>query len=183
MDLRRVRVGEWIAGACGIVLLALMSFEWFGAELKEGARGAVVTGKADPTAWEAFAVLDIVLALAALMAIALVVLTATQRTPALPIAFVSLTALLALVAVAWLAIRAAVPPEPEGSNLEATRKTALWLGFAACAGIAAGALAGMRDESPGLREPSPWDAPEREPSVPATTLPAPGPGGEPPARK
>jgi hypothetical protein len=182
MNLRRVRLGEWIAGASGVALLALMLFEWFGAKPKEAGRDAIVTGKADPTPWEAFAVLDIALALTAVMAIALVLVTATQRTAAIPIAFVSVTAFVALLVTAWLAIRAAVPPEPEGSNLETTRKFGLWLGLAACAGIAAGALAGMRDESPRRREPSPWDAPERPPSVPATTLPAPGAPGEPAAR-
>ena len=112
----------------------------------------------------------------------LVVVTATQRTPALPIALVSITALVAVVAFAWLGIRVAVPPAPEGSNLETTRSGALWLGLAALAGVLAGALAGMRDESPGLRMPSPADAPERPPSVPATTLPPPGAPGEPSAR-
>jgi hypothetical protein len=182
MDLRRVRLGEWIAGASAVALLALMFLEWFGAEPKEATREAIVSGKADQSAWQAFGVLDIVLALTAVMAIALVVVTATQRTPAVPIAFVSVTAFVAIAVTVWLAIRAAAPPAPEGSNLETTRKSGLWLGLAACAGIAAGALAGMRDESPGFREPSPWEAPERPPSVPATTLPAPGPSGEPAAR-
>jgi carbon starvation protein CstA len=181
MDFGRVRVGEWVAGASGVALLVFMFFAWYGAEPKT-AGDAPVSGKADRTPWEAFGILDIVLALTALMAIVLVFLTASQRTPALPIAFVSVTALLALIATIWLAIRAAAPPAPEGSNLETTRQTSLWLGLLACAGIAAGAWVGMRDESPGLREPSPWDAPERSPSVPATTLPAPGATGEPPAR-
>jgi hypothetical protein len=181
MELRRVRVGEWIAGACGVALLGFMFLAWYGAEPKE-AGPAIVTGKADQTPWEAFAVLDIVLALTAAMAIVLVVVTATQRTPAVPIALVSLTAFVAMIAMVWLVIRVAWPPSPEGSNLETTRELGLWLGLAACAGITAGALAGMRDDSPGLRMPSPWDAPERAPSVPATTLPAPGPPGQPPAR-
>ena len=181
MDLGRVRVGEWIAGASALALLVFMFLAWYGADPKR-AGDAPVTGKAEQTAWEAFAVLDIVLALAAAMAIALVVVTATQRTPAIPIAFVSLTALIALVATVWLAIRVAAPPGPEGTNLETTREPALWLGLLASLGITAGAFAGMRDESPGLRMPAPSDAPERQPSVPATTLPAPGPSGEPPAR-
>jgi hypothetical protein len=181
MELRRVRLGEWIAGASGVALLAFMLFAWYGVEAKEAGE-ATVTGTADRTPWQAFAVLDIVLALTAAMAIVLVVVTATQRTPALPIALVSLTAFVATVATVWLAIRVAAPPAPEGTNLETTRAAGLWLGLLACAGITAGALAGMRDESPGLGMPSPWDAPERAPSMPAATLPAPGPPAEPPAR-
>jgi hypothetical protein len=177
MELGRVRIGEWVAGGSGAALLGLMFLSWFGVEAEE-ARTAPVTGEAERSAWEAFAVLDVVLALAALMAVVLVVLTATQRTPAIPIALVSVTAFVATVAVLWLVIRAAWPPAPEGTNLETTRATGLWLGLVASAGIAAGALAGMRDESPGLRMPSPWDAPERAPSVPASTLPAPGSSGE-----
>lgn len=181
MNLRRVRLGEWVAGACGVALLAFMLLTWYDAEAKDAGK-ATVTGKAEQTPWEAFAVLDVVLALTGAMAIVLVVVTATQRTPAVPIALVSLTAFVAMVATVWLAIRIASPPAAEGSNLETTRELALWLGLAACAGITGGSLAGMRDESPGLGMPSPWDAPERAPSVPATTQPAPGPSGEPPAR-
>ena len=181
MDLGRVRIGEWIAGASGVALLVFMFFTWYGAEPKR-ADDAKVGGKAEQTAWEAFSVLDILLALTAAMAIVLVVVTATQRTPAIPIALVSMTALVAVFAFAWLAIRVAAPPAPEGSNLEITRNGPLWLGLAALAGILAGALAGMRDESPGLRMPSPADAPERPPVVPATTLPPPGAPGEPSPR-
>jgi hypothetical protein len=181
MDLRRVRVGEWIAGASAVALLVVMFFPWYGVAPQE-AGDAPVTGQAERTPWEAFAALDVVLAVTAALAIALIVVTATQRTPAIPIALVSITALVGVAATVWLAIRAASPPAPAGSNLETTRETGLWLGLLACAGIAAGALAGMRDESPGLGMPSPWDAPERSPSVPATTLPAPGPSGEPPRR-
>jgi hypothetical protein len=181
MNLRRVRVGEWIAGGSGVLLLLFMLFSWYGVEAKEPG-DAIVTGKGDQSPWEAFAVLDIVLALAAVMAIALVVVTATQRTPALPIALVSLTEFVAMVATVWLVIRTAAPPAPEGTNLETTRELGLWFGLLASAGITAGSLAGMRDESPGLGMPSPWDAPEREPSVPATTLPPPGPSSDPPAR-
>jgi hypothetical protein len=182
MDLRRVRIGEWIAAASGLALLGFMFLAWFGAE-PERADAAVVTGKAERTPWEAFAVLDVVLALAAAMALVLLVLTATQRTPALPIAFVSVTAFVALVATVWLLLRAVWPPAAEGTNLETTRELGLWLGLLATAALAAGALAGMRDESPGLRMPSPWDAPGRPPSVPATTLPSPGPSGEPQGRQ
>jgi hypothetical protein len=178
MELRRLRISDWIAGGSALALLGLMFLDWFGAEARETER-AIVRGEADRSAWQAFGALDLALVLAALMALALVVLTATQRTPAIPIAWASVTALVALIATVWLVARAAWPPDAEGTNLETTRETGLWLGLLAAAGIAGGGLASMRDESPGLREPSPWEAPDRAPSVPATTLPPPEPAREP----
>src|SRR5689334_8585576 len=64
MDLRRLRVGEWIVGACGVVLLISLFLDWYG----------------DPseTAWEAFSILDVILALVALAAISVPVVTAIQ---------------------------------------------------------------------------------------------------------
>ena len=76
MDLRRLRAGEWIAGGAGVALLVALFLPWY--------------GPGDVTAWEAFDVIDVLLAALALGAIALVPITASQRTPSMAIAYEAL---------------------------------------------------------------------------------------------
>jgi hypothetical protein len=127
MDLRRLRVGEWIVGASGVLLLVALFLPWYG----------------DPSsnAWESFTVLDVILALLALAAISVPVVTAAQRVPALPLAVESLTALFGLLGLILVLIRLVNLPGEADS-----REIGLWLGLAATLGIFAGGLIGMRDE-------------------------------------
>ncbi len=69
----RLRDGEWIAGAGGVALLAAMFLHWYGA------------GRFEVTAWQAFDVLDVVLALLALVPLGLVVTQATRSSPSIPV--------------------------------------------------------------------------------------------------
>jgi amino acid transporter len=158
MDLRRLRVGEWIVGACGVLLLVALFLAWY--------------GEPSTTAWEAFTVLDVILALLALAAIAVPVVTATHRVPALPLATESLTALFGIVGVLLVLIRVLnLPGEADA------REIGLWLGLLATLGIAAGALIGMRDErlSPDGRHTDLSGVPvSSQPDI--ETLPAPRPG-------
>jgi hypothetical protein len=127
MDLRRLRVGEWIVGASGVLLLVALFLPWYG----------------DPssTAWESFTVLDVILALLALVAISVPVVTSGHRVPALPLALESLTALFGLLGLVLVLVRVLnLPGEADG------REIGLWLGLVATLGISAGSLIGMRDE-------------------------------------
>jgi hypothetical protein len=158
MDLRRLRVGEWIVGACGLLLLIALFLPWYG----------------DPsrTGWESFSVLDLILALLALAAISVPVVTATHRVPALPLAVESLTALFGLLGVLLVLIRVLnLPGDADG------REIGLWLGLVATLGITAGGLIGMRDErrSPKGRHTDLSGVPvSSQPEI--ETLPAPRPG-------
>jgi len=172
VNLGRLRIGDWATAVAAIALLVVTFFDWYGSE------GAGGSEAAKATAWEAFSVLDIVLALAAAWALAGAIATAQQHTPAVPIAMMSVTTFLALLAFVWLLFRVAFPPDAEVAGADATRLGGLWLGLLASAGLLAGALAAIRDESPSLRAPAPHEAPDRPPRVAVTTLPAPGPGGE-----
>jgi hypothetical protein len=150
MDLRRLRVGECIVGACGLLLLVALFLPWYGDATTTGAyfdrasdAGWTMYGplSATFTAWEAFTVLDVILALLALAAISVPIVTATHRVPALPLALESLTALFGLVGLVLVLIRLLnLPGEADG------REIGLWLALAAVLGITAGALIGMRDE-------------------------------------
>jgi hypothetical protein len=156
MDFRRLRVGEWVVGASGLLLLVALFLPWY--ELGEG----IVVGPPDvldahASAWDAFTVLDLLLALGALAAIAVVFVTAAQATPALPLALESLVALFGMLLLVLVVFRLADPPDV--SFLESTagaatrervedidRATGAWLGLVAVLGIVVGALVAMRDE-------------------------------------
>lgn len=73
MDVQRLRTGEKLAGAGGLGLLVSTFLPWY-------AEGRALS------AWEAFSVFDLLLAVTALMGVVLAVLAATQRAPALPVA-------------------------------------------------------------------------------------------------
>jgi hypothetical protein len=160
MDLRRLRVGEWIVGACGVLLLVALFLPWY--------------GEPSSTGWESFSVLDLILALLAIAAISVPVVTATHRVPALPLALESLTALFGLLGLLLVVIRVLnLPGEADG------REIGLWLGLAATIGIFAGALVGMRDErrSPRGRHTDLTGVPvSSQPEIETLPAPRPGPG-------
>jgi hypothetical protein len=158
MDLRRLRVGEWVVGACGVLLLVSLFLDWYG----------------DPseTAWEAFWVLDVILVLLALAAISVPIVTATHRVPAVPLAVESLTALFGFLGVILVVFRVLNLPGDADS-----REIGLWIGLLATFGIFAGGMVGMRDErrSPRGRHSDASGVPvSSQPEI--ETLPAPRPG-------
>jgi hypothetical protein len=130
MDLRRLRAGEWIVAVSGAVLFLALFLPWYTAD----------AGKST-TAWQSFAVLDVVLALIAASAVTLLVVTATQPVPAVPVALAALVALGGLVATVLVLIRVFDLP-----NEAAGREWALWLGLAGSLGILGGSMLAVRDE-------------------------------------
>jgi hypothetical protein len=158
MDLRRLRVGDWIVGASGLLLLVALFLPWY--------------GPGSASAWESFSILDVILTLLALAAISVPIVTATHRVPAMPLAVESLTALFGMLGLVLVLIRVLnLPGEAHD------REIGLWLGLVATLGISAGGLIGMRDErlSPEGRHTDVSGVPvssQRE----VETLPAPRPG-------
>jgi hypothetical protein len=156
MDLRRLRVGEWVMGLSGLLLFVALFLPWY--ELGEG----IVTGPADvldahASAWDAFTILDVLLAIGALAAVAVVVVTALEAVPAVPIAMESLVTLFALVLLLLVVFRLADPPDltflestdapgARAHVVEVTRVAGAWLGLLGTFGVAAGGLIAMRDE-------------------------------------
>jgi hypothetical protein len=140
VDLRRLRAGEWIAGASGATLVVALFLPWY------GAKGTSAT----VSAWDAFAVNDVILLLVALFAVGLWAAAATQRTTAVPNALSSLTGLLAILATILVVVRLAVPP----GDGDVTREVGAWLGLGACLGILFGAFRAMANErTPGTSAP------------------------------
>ena len=152
----RLRVPDLVAGAGGFALVAALFLHWYGLTLPGGrALGPEVTG------WQAFSVLDVVLALLALVPFALVVLQATRDSPALPVLFSVLTTVAGFVAAVLILYRIVNQPGP---NEIVDVQLGAWLGFLAAVVITAGGWRSLRVEPiPGT------------PMPPIEDLPAPAP--------
>jgi drug/metabolite transporter (DMT)-like permease len=143
--MRRLRDGEWIAGAGGAALLAALFLGWYS--------GA--------SAWQAFSLLDFLLALLALVPLALVVLQATRESPSLPVAFSVLTTLAGALAALLILYRLLDQPGP---NERVDVELGAWIGLGAAVVAALGGWRSMRLEAiPGV------------PLPPIEDLPAPAP--------
>ncbi len=131
MDLRRLRAGEWLLALSGAALFVSLFLDWY----KAGSSG--VTG------WQAFTVIDGILAAVALIALVAVILAATQPTSALSISLESLTVLFGLLAAILALIRVLDQPDlPPGYDLGA----GAFMGLAGAFGVFASALIAIRDE-------------------------------------
>jgi hypothetical protein len=118
MDLRRVRVWEWLTGLAGVVLLVSLFLPWY------GAAGVSATG------WESLTVVDVVLAITALGAMALPVLTAVQRTTAVPQAMTALLMPVALAAALLAVIH--LLDLPDGAS---SREAGVWIATVAAIAV------------------------------------------------
>ena len=148
--MRKVRTGEVVAGAAGVILLIVLFLPWY------GVRGRAAT----LDAWQAFSVVDIVVALVAVLGIALLVVQVAGRGPAGPVALGVITGTLALVAFVLVAFRIIDQPGP---NEFVTVRAGAWLGLVASALVAAGTWLSLSDERPRPVDPPPPE-PERRPT-------------------
>ena len=157
MDLSRLRRGELIAGAAGVVLFILMFLNWFGIdeegvadidvedaeELTEIALSQDLSASATSlnlNAWESFGFIDIILLVTVAVAVGLAVATAVSRTVSLPIAASALTAGFGILATLLILYRLLDPP------YELDRQFGVFLGLIAAAAIAYGGWLSMREE-------------------------------------
>ena len=130
----KLRPADIVAGVGGLALLIALFLPWYD----------------DLSAWQAFSVVDILLALAALLAVALPDVTALASGPAKPVAFAVLSSvgsILALLLVLWRLVDA--PADHLGLRYGA------WIGLAAALTMLGGCWGAMRDErTPGATPPS-----------------------------
>ena len=166
MDKSRLRPGELLAAAGGVLLLVALVLDWYG-----GSCAALVNGRAMDVsvalnAWEAFDVLDVLLALAALGGIALAVLEATQRSPTVPNAAGVITTSLALLLALAVLYRWLNQPGP---NDVVGVEPGLYLGLLALGLLFFGAYRSLADES-ARRTPAPHV--EVRPAPPPDVKPA-----------
>jgi len=151
MDLRRLRVGEVIAALSGLVLAVSLFLPWYEqTRVEPSVRAPAGETATSFTAWQAFSVIDVLLALGAVLGIGLLVVTAMQRTPSIPIASDALLTIvgsvIALVAVARVLNLPGDVDSDSSLVIDAGREPAAWLGLLAAIGIPVGSLVAMRDE-------------------------------------
>lgn len=116
--------------AGGVMLAAVPFLDWYGVEGSGAQRSA----------WEAYTVLDILLAAVAALAIGAAIMSAAHNTPAASLALASLTAPIAFVAMVIVMVRTLSPPG------DTTLLAGHWLGLASVALVTVAAFASMRDE-------------------------------------
>ena len=146
MGLERLRAGEWLATGGGVALLVSLFLPWYG------------LGGADVSGFEAFGVIDVLLALLALGAIALAVLQATQDAPALPVGAAVLTVTLGIIGTLLVLFR--MIDEPGSSVLEV--RVGAWLALVATLVIVAGGWLSLANEH--VRGLPPGPEPELRPT-------------------
>ena len=163
----RLRPADLGAGAAGVALLVVLFVPWYaahaGAVLTRGANATTRIAEFGPvrdlSAWQAFAVVDILLAAAAVLAIAIVVVTASARGPAKPVAstvIATVGSAIAALLVLWRVL------DPPGDVY--VRRYGAWLGLAVTVLMFVASFAALHDErTPGAVPP---DIPRR-PAPPA----------------
>lgn len=154
MDLNRLRRGDQIAGAGGIVLLlAMVLFDWYGAGGETEVFGQRFDVSVGVSAFQAYGFLDILLFLIAIVAIGHAVLTATQRSPSVPVATSVITTVAGALGALLVLYRIVNQPGP---NEIVDTRLGVFIGLLACAAIAYGGFLAMREEeSPGIAHPEP----------------------------
>jgi hypothetical protein len=145
VDLRRLRFGEWLALAGGVLLIVSLFLPWYG----------------DVSGFEAMTVIDILLVLIAAVGIALAVLQATQTTPALPVAFGVLTVVIGAIGVLLVLFRLIDSPGDVGGPAAGA-----WLGLVAAAGMTVGGWRALANEHVPHLPPGP--EPELRPAPPGS---------------
>jgi hypothetical protein len=133
--IRRVRAGEWLAGAAGLVLIVSLFVDWYGGPGADGP-GVVTT---------------VVLALLGLSGPALLAVQATRSSPALPAALsvvvVSCGALATLVVLVKLVLQ-------PGDNAAVDVAAGAWIALVAALGLLAAGWRSMGTErNPGAPVP------------------------------
>lgn len=143
MDLRRLRVGEWLLAVAGTAAIASPWLPWWRLPASAGPA-------ADPTGWEVLTAVDVLLALLGVFALVAWALVAVGRAPGPGLAAEVLLLPYALVVTIVCAIRLLdVPSELEplpGIAGGASLAFGAWVGLAAAAGSVAASLVAIRDE-------------------------------------
>lgn len=134
----KARPWDVATGVAGVALLVSLFLAWFDAQ-------EVVA----VSAWEAFSVTDVVLALAALGGLALFAAQATSRSPAVATAVTVVVSAFAVPATLLAAYRLLNPPGP---NDLVGLEPGAYLGLLATLALTVAAWRAMRDESPRASE-------------------------------
>jgi hypothetical protein len=103
------------------------------------------TGGENVTAWQAFSVIDLVIAAAAVAGLSVGIFALGRISVSYPVAGSSATAGLGALALVLIAYRLINPPGSE----DVDREIGAWLGLVAAAGVTIGGYLGMQEAAPG----------------------------------
>jgi hypothetical protein len=132
-----VRLGELVGAVSGLGLL-VASFLPFYSEFE-----------VNVTAWQAFSIIDLVMAAAGIVALSVAVVVLFRLSVSYPVAGSAVTTGIGALALVLIAFRIIDPP----GNGDVEREIGAWLSLVAAAGITLGGYLGMQDPS-ALGEPS-----------------------------
>jgi hypothetical protein len=151
VDLRRLRAGEWLAAAGGVLVVgSLLLLPWYEA------------GSGEVTGFEVFSIVDILLTLIGALAIALAVLQATQDSPAMPVGAGVLCVPVGFVGFVLVLYRLLDEPGVPGGDPVVDVRLGAYLGLLAMAAIAAGGWLSIQNEH--VRHLPPGPEPELRPA-------------------
>jgi hypothetical protein len=133
MNPRWLRGGDVLAAAAGIVLLVALFLPWY----------TVSPTRERLTGWQAFSIIDVLLAIAAVFGPAVAVSVMTRRSPTLPLALGTVGALAGAFAVILVLVRILDQPGP---NQFLSVAAGAWVGLAGAVGLTAGCWWSIADE-------------------------------------
>ncbi len=144
--LRRLRSGEMIAGAGGVLLLIFMfALKWYAVS---GALSRMFVSLGRPTSWSGWSGLTHLrwlLLVTILAALALAFFQAARQAPAIPVTTSVIVTVLAGLSVLALIYRVLITPPGPGGFVD--RQAGAYLGLLAAIGIGYGGYRSMRQES------------------------------------
>jgi hypothetical protein len=158
-DPARLRPGEWIAGAGGLVLLASMFLlDWYQVTSGSGASGSKFSHSTSVNAWQALTTLRWVMLVTIVASFALVYLQSSRRAPAIPATMSLIVTVLGILTVLALIFRVLIDLPGLVGNVSVS--AGAYVGLLGAIAIAAGGYASLRQE--GI---SPRDEPAEIPTV------------------
>jgi hypothetical protein len=155
----KLRTGDIIAGASGIVLLISLFLPWYGVDVNVGG----FSGSGDASGWEALSFIDILLFLIALMAVFYAVGAAAGTLPAdVPTGTAVMAAGgLAVLLVLFRIIDLPTPDVPDivDEGVDFSRKIGVFIALIASAGIIYGGWRSSAEETTATPPPEPTPSP------------------------
>jgi hypothetical protein len=122
-------LGELVGAVSGLGLLVSSFLPWYSA------------GGENATAWQSFAVIDLVMAAAAVAGLSVVVVVLIGLSVSYPVAGSAVTTLFGGLALILIAYRLINPP----GGADVGREIGAWLGLVAAAGVTLGGYLGMQE--------------------------------------
>ena len=176
-DTTRVRLGDMIAAAAGVILFISLFLNWY----KVSAAGGLIKVSASVSGWEALGFIDVLLFLIAIVAIAVAVARAMSFTPrGLPFSLGLLLLVLGGLAVLLVLFRILSIPDEGASNVpgvDVGRSFGIFVALIGAIGVAVGGWLDWNEEGrPSFGAASPSTGAGAQPGAGAGTV---GPGQQP----